>query len=147
MAVINPIKNFRFTVEIDGLDQFRCQTATLPDVVIEEVEHTEGNFKVRTPGLVTLGDITLGNLIASDAADDWAIDWINSVQSIEDGVGGVPADYQRTIVIRLQDNAGNTVLTKTYLDCWVKQRTGISLDKTASDNIMEEVVIVANGLG
>lgn len=147
MAVISPLKQFKFTIEIDGLDQFLCQEVTLPDQIVEEVEHTEGNFKVRTPGLVTLGDITLSKLKPADTADDWALEWITSVQDLSTGVGGVPADYLRTVVIRLQDNAGNTIETRTYTDCWVKQNTGLTLSKTSSDNIMQEVVIVANGLG
>lgn len=145
MGKITPLKQFAFTVEINGLDQFVCQELTLPEKTVEEAEHTEGNFVVRTPALTRVGDFTLSNLKPADTAESWAIDLINSVQNPETGVGGTPADYELTIVIRLKDNGGNTITTYEATGCWCKKAVGFSLSKTASDNIMEEVQFVCNG--
>ncbi len=145
MGKINGIKQFQFSIEIDGLEQFRCQTATLPDLTTDEAEHTEGNLVVRTPGLARIGDLTLGNLIPSDTADDWATDLFKSVNDIEGGFGNIPELYLITITIRMYDNAGNTKNTWEYKDCWMKQLTGIGLDKGTSDNIIQEAIFVTNG--
>lgn len=146
MGKVNPIKQFNWTIEIDGLDQFVAQECTLPDRTIDEAEHTEGNFVVRTPGLVRLGDLSLSNLKPSEVADNWAQDWFTSVQDLEEGTGQIPQLYNRNIVVRLRDNQGNTVQQYEYKDCWIKQITGLTLSKTTSDNILEEVVITVNGL-
>jgi phage tail-like protein len=146
MPKVIPLKQFSYSVEIDGLNQFLCQDISLPEMTIDEAEHTEGNFKTRTPGLVALGDLTLSNLKPSDTSDPWAWDWINGVQNPSTGIGLTPDQYQRNVVVRLKDNGGNTIESWEFLDCWPKKALGLSLSKTSSDNIMEEVVLVVNGV-
>lgn len=146
MGKVNPLKQFAYVVEINGLDQFVCQELTLPDVTVEETEHTEGNAIIRTAGLSRVGDLTLSNLKPADTAEQWALDLINSVQNRTTGVGGTPEQYELTIVVRLRDNAGATVISYECTGCWCKKALGMSLSKTSSDNIMEEVQFVCNDI-
>lgn len=146
MPKVNPVKQFQYVIEVDGLDQFLCQELTLPDETIEEAEHTEGNAVYRTPGLTRIGDVTLSNLVPTDENDDWAKSWLLQVQDRQAGSGGTPEQYLRTVVVRLLDNGGNTIKTYEMIDCWVKQITGLTLSKSTSDNIMREVVLVVNDI-
>ena len=141
---IIPIKQFSFVLEADGIDQFELQEVGTPDLTIDEVEHGEGNAIVRTPGMMRFGDLTLSRLKPSGTANYSVIQWFEQVQNARTGTGGTPDIYLRNVVIRLQDNAGSTVETWEYGDCWIKQITGISLSKTTSDNIMEEASLVVN---
>lgn len=145
MGKVDPIKQFSFVLEVDGIDQFEIQEVTTPDMTIEEVEHGEGNVIRRTPGMVRYGDLTLSKLKPTNTTERSLLDWFEQVQNPTTGVGGTPDQYLRTVTIRLRDNAGNTVDTWEYDDCWLKQKTGITLSKTASDNIMEEAILVVNG--
>ena len=142
MGKVNGIKQFKWILELNGVDQLLFQTATLPEKTIEEVGHTEGNVKKKTPGLVTIGDLVLGKLIATDNTETFFLDWFNEVQNTGTGTGGVPAEYQRDIRVRLTDNNDNTIRLIEYTGCWIKEAPSIDLDRGASDNIMEEATIV-----
>ena len=144
MAKVIGIKQFSYVLEADGIDQFEIQEVTTPDIVIEEVEHGEGNKKVRTPGMVTIGDLTLSRLKKSTTADYGVVQWFESVQNPRTGTGGTPDLYLKNVVLRQQDNAGNTIETWEFKECWVKQSSGTTHSSTASDNVIQEVVLVVN---
>jgi phage tail-like protein len=144
MPKVVGIKQFSFVLEADGIDQFEVQEITTPDLTIEEVEHGEGNKKVRTPGMVSIGDLTLSRLKKSTTADFRVVEWFEQVQNARTGTGGTPDLYLRNVVLRQQDNAGNTVETWEFKEAWVKQISGTTHSATASDNVIQEVVLVVN---
>lgn len=144
MGKIQPIKQFQYVLEVNNIEQFYFQEITTPDITVDEVEHGEGNRIYRTPGMVRIGDMTLSKLIASDTAEQWALDWLNSAQNVASGVGGLPSAYLQTVTIRLRDNAGNTIKTMECGECWLKQKSGVTLSSTTSDNVLEEAMLVVN---
>lgn len=144
MPKVVGIKQFAFVLEAEGIDQFEVQEVTTPDLTIEEVEHGEGNKKVRTPGMVTIGDLTLSRLKKSDTADYNVMQWFEQVQNARTGTGSTPDLYLRNVVLRQQDNAGNTIYTWEFKECWIKQISGTTHSATTSDNVIEEVVMVVN---
>lgn len=143
---VNPIKQFFFSIEVDGLVQFTAQEITTPDLEVEEVEHGEGTYIVRTPGLLKFGDLTVKKLISADTADTWARDWLNKVNNPQTNSGSAPSVFMKTCVIRLKDAQGNVKKTWEYKDSWLKKKTGVDLSRTSSDNIIEECVIAVNGI-
>lgn len=143
--MFNPTKQFQFSLEIDGLEQLLVQEMTLPDYTVDEVEHGEGNVIFRTPGMARFGDITLSKLMKGANPDSFVDDLIRQVQDWQTGGGQPPQVYLKTLVVRVKDNTGATIKSYEFTDCWIKQKTGISLSRTTSDNIMEEAVLVCNG--
>lgn len=143
---IVPIKQYTFSIEIDGLVQFTAQEITTPDWETEEVEHGEGVVIVRTPGMVKFGDLTVKKLIASDTADTWARDWITQVNNPQTNVGSATTLFLKTCVIRMKDAQGAVKKTWEYKDCWMKKKSGVDLSRTSSDNVIEECVIAVNGI-
>lgn len=144
MRVIG-LKQFQYSIEIEGLEQFLAQELTLPDVTVDEVEHGEGNIVVRTPGMMKFGDLTVSKLVASTVSDTWASDLIRQINNPDTNTGQPVTTIFKTVVIRLKDIAGNVKKTYELFDCWIKQKTGISLSSTTSDNIIEEAIFVTNG--
>ena len=139
--MLNPLKQFNFVIEVKGLAAFIAQEVTTPEITIGEVEHGEGNTKVKTPGMIVYGDVTISMMKVAPNADLWAYDWFNEIKN-----GAVPTTYLKNITIRLLDQAQKTVRTIEAQDCWVKKLGGLTLSATADDNILEEVVFATNGL-
>jgi phage tail-like protein len=141
----NPTKQFQYAVEVDGLEQLLAQELSLPDYTVDEVEHGEGNTIYRTPGMARFGDLTLSKLMKGANPDSFVDNLIRQVQDWQTGGGQSPQIYLKTMIVRVKDNAGQTIKSYEFTDCWVKQKTGITLSRTTSDNIMEEMVWVVNG--
>lgn len=142
MGQVNPAKQVHFIIEANGLNQFICQDLTLPDKSIGEGEHTEGVLVVKTPGRVTIGSMTLSNLVPTDQTEDWAYTWFSQVYNTRTAQGGTPSDYLRTLVVRVQDGAGNNIKSYELVDCWVKKVGGVQLSKGSDDNVIEEIELV-----
>lgn len=138
---LNPLKQFNYDIEIDGLAQFVAQEVTTPEITIGEVEHGEGNEKRRTPGMIAYGDLTISMLKVAPSADDWAYNWFDQIKN-----GSVPTTYLKNVTIRLKSEDGKTAKTIECKECWIKKLGGLTLSQTAEDNIMEEVVFACNGL-
>lgn len=142
MGRVNPVKQTHYVVEANGLNQFICQDFTLPDKSIGEAEHTEGSLVVKTPGRVTVGNANLSNLLPTDETEDWAVAWFTQQYNTFEGTGGTPDQYLRTLVIRLQDGAGNNIQSYELIDCWVKKVGGIQLSKGSDDNVIREIELI-----
>ena len=59
---IDPYKNFRFLVEIDGIVQAGFSEATIPDSSQDPIEYREGNEPPtvrKIPGIIKYGNVTL----------------------------------------------------------------------------------------
>jgi phage tail-like protein len=94
-------------------------------------EGTDKNPSVRKlPGLVTHSDITLSRGITSDSKL-W--EWREKVMK------GVVERHD--ISITLLDDSSNAKITWNLFDCWPRQWTGPSLNATADDVVVEQLVL------
>lgn len=140
--VANPRKVFNFRVEVAGIDQFEVQKVTLPEIEIEGVEHGDVNYKVKTPGMVTVGDMTFEKLKRLPGSDTDMWDWLNQAQNITTGGGLLGLDYKRNVVIKEMDSTGtNTVNSYVCTGCWVKKIANSDFDRQGSDNSIETVTL------
>lgn len=146
MAVRNPKKQFNFRVSIptdNSLPIFSIQEFTAPDVEIEADEHGQGNLKVKTPGLITIGKATLSRIIPNEASDLPLINkyfwtWFEQAQSIL--FGGGTQNYRREVMIHELASDGFTVVaTTTLVDAWVSKINGRTYKQSESGNLIEEV--------
>ena len=74
----NPAKNFRYALEIRGINMFLIQNFTPPTVEHDVVEHgSPGNLpNGKTPGKQRVGEMVLKKLKVATGADTWAWDWM-----------------------------------------------------------------------
>jgi phage tail-like protein len=131
---VDPYADYNFSVELDGITRagFReCSGLENSQNAGEYREGTDKNPSVRKiPGLVTHSDITLTRGITADRKL-W--DWRENVMK------GVPERHD--ISITMLDDAGNAKITWNLYDCWPRQWTGPSLNATADDLAVEQLVL------
>lgn len=138
--IANPRKQFQFSIQTPGLNPFLAQEVTSPDFEIEVVEHGDTNFKVKTGGIHTFGNITIGKISTALGSDNWVWDWIREVQDVMLGGGLIPQLYKRTVEIQFLSNDGVTIIdTLKCYGCWPCKINGIELKRLQSDNVMETI--------
>ena len=131
---LDPYTGYNFAVELDGITRagFReCSGLENSQNAGEYREGTDKNPSVRKlPGLVTHSDITLSRGITSDSKL-W--EWREKVMK------GVVERHD--ISITLLDDSSNAKITWNLFDCWPRQWTGPSLNATADDVVVEQLVL------
>lgn len=139
--VANPRKAFQFVVEIDGVNQFEIQKFTTAEVEIDKVEHGETNFKVKTAGMVSVGDVTMEKLRPLPTTDVWAWTMLREAQDMETGGGGLEGMYKKVMVVKeMSADRVSTVNRWIYTGAWVCKVSQSDFDRMSSDNIIETVV-------
>ena len=138
--VANPRKVFNFLVEIDGIDQFEVQKITLPEVGVEQVEHGDVNYKVKTAGQVTVGNMTMEKLKRIEGSSASAMEWLRSCQSQLAGGGLLAEQYKKIVIIKEMDTTGKATLTRHICTgTWPTKISQNDLDRTGGDNIIQTI--------
>jgi len=141
--VRNTLKSFGFAIEIPGRgNQFLVQKATLPEKEIEEVTHGGANTLEKTPGMVTIGDLVLENLIVSDGSDNWAWNLFKAAQDELVGGGVLRQGYIFECILReLGPDGITTVGAWEFGEVWVKKISHGDFDRATSDNMIQTVTL------
>lgn len=140
MKVANPRKVFNFLIEIDGIDQFEVQKVTLPEMGVEQVEHGDVNYKVKTAGQVTVGNMTFEKLKRCPGSDLEGWNWMRSCQSQLAGGGLLAQSYKKIVIIKEMDTTGKITLNKHICTgVWPTKISQTDFDRTSSDNIIQTV--------
>jgi phage tail-like protein len=131
---VDPYSAYNFSVELDGITAagFReCTGLENSQNAGEYREGTDRNQAVRKiPGLVTHGDITLSRGMT---ADDRLWKWRERV------AGGQTERHD--ISISVLDNLGQAKITWNLYECWPRQWTGPSLNATADELAIEQLIL------
>ena len=131
---LDPYAGYNFSVELDGITRagFReCSGLENSQNAVEYREGTDKNLSVRKlSGLVTHSDITLSRGITADSKL-W--EWREKAMK-----GHVE---RHDISITLLDDAGNAKITWNLFACWPRQWTGPSLNATADDLAVEQLIL------
>jgi phage tail-like protein len=101
----DPLRNFRFRVEIDRLPDAAFSEATIGAISVDAIEYRDGNDPThvrKLPGLARFGDVTLKRGIicsGGGALDLYA--WLSSV------IAGDMTSARRKVVITVLDELAN----------------------------------------
>jgi phage tail-like protein len=136
-----PLAKFRFTVQIDEMEELGFQTVEGLESEVSIMEYRPGNsqflFKSKRPGLVTYSNITFkkGEFIGdSNVRDFWnIIAW--------DKAGN--RNTRREIIIELMDEADDVSHTWTVRGCFLVKFTPTSMDAEADSEVAVEEFEVA----
>jgi len=135
-GLLNPRKNFRYLLELEGADAFAIQEISSPPVELTEVQHAApGNIpNAKTPGKMTVGDLVVKKLKPANRNDNWA--WEMMAQAAT----GLQTDFVRTGFLK-EMSPDMTITAQSFFlgDVWVKKIEGINYVGQGSDNIIEEV--------
>ena len=130
----DPFENFRFRVEIEGIQQARFTECTGLGSHIEIVEYREGNEPTgavrKIPGRVTYPDITLKwGVTASRELYDWHLAVINGQLQ------------RKTGSIVLLDSERKEVLRWNFFEAWPSKWDGPTLSAMSNDVAIESLTI------
>lgn len=135
---IDPYRNFRFRVEVDGIQQAGFSEVTGFDASIDVIEYREGNEVTtprKLPGLTKYSNITL-KWGVTDSMDmyNWMAEAVNG--TIE----------RKTVTLIAIDEEGNDVATWQIIEAWPAKYTAPDFNGTGAEVAIESLELAHEGL-
>ncbi len=134
----HPYRNFRFRVEVDGLEAGNFSEVTGFDASIDVIEYREGTDVItprKLPGLIKYGNITL----KWGAADTMVLyDWLIDISE-----GTVE---RKTITITHIDEAGDDAASWQLINAWPMKYTAPDFNALGSEVAFESIELAHEGL-
>ena len=137
---VDPYRNFRFLVEIDGITQAGFSEATIPDSTQDPIEYREGNETPtvrKVPGLIKYGNVTLKWGITD------SLDLYNWRKLVEDGK---MKDARKNMAIILMDEEGSHKSRWEFNEAWPSKYDAPDLNSKGTDIAIETLEIVHEGM-
>lgn len=143
MARQDPLRKFRFRLEIDGLEQAAFSEVTIGDLASDPIEYREGDearLTVRKlSGLTKYANVTLKWGI-TDSLE--LADWHQLV------VGGATLqdDIRKTVVIRVQNEAGEDKAAFEVTRAWPCKYDPTDLNGTGNEVAIDTLELANEGI-
>ena len=137
---IDPYKNHRFVVEIDGISQAGFREVTISDSSQDAVEYRDGNEPPtvrKQPGLVKYGNVTLKWGITD------SLDLCNWRKQAEEGK---MKDARKNMAIVLLDQEGQPSSRWEFSQAWPTKYSAPGLNATANEIAIETLEIAHEGM-
>jgi phage tail-like protein len=131
----DPYRNFRFRVEIDGIDQGGFREVAIADSSQDPIEYREGTHPPtmrKVPGLVKYGNVTLKWGITD------SMDLYKWRKSIEDGK---TSSNRKNMAIVLMDEEGKEKSRWNFSNAWPTKYDPADLNATANEIAIETLEI------
>lgn len=134
----DPYRNFRYRVEVEGLEQAGFNEVTGFDASLDVIEYREGNELTtprKLPGLTKYGNITL----------KWGTtDSMELYEWIQECMEGTIE--RKTITIIALDEEGNDVATWQVIEAWPMRYTAPSFNGLGAEVAIEALEFAHEGL-
>jgi phage tail-like protein len=141
MADRIPYKNFRFTVELDGITQGGFSEVIIPDSTQDVIEYREGNELTITsrkqPGIIKYGNVILKWGITD------SMELYNWRKLVEDGKS---KEYRRNMAIMLIDEEGNPKSRWEFSEAWPIKYKAPNLNALGKEIAIESIEIAYDGM-
>lgn len=138
--VSNPRKIFQFQIFMAGLNPFLAQEVKIPDIEIDQVNHGDTNYDVKTAGRVSVGNMTINKLCPSTPFDRGALEDMREIQNTFLGGGTIPDVYKKVVTVAQYANDGVTILMSwVYEGVWPTKLNGVEFSRTKSENTIESI--------
>ena len=138
----DPLRNFRFRVEIDNIARAGFSEVSGLEATTEAVDYREGTDPAHTRKLVGLtkyANVALksGLVVGADALE--LFKWHNDVSS------GVP-NIRRRVVVVIQNEAGQDQARFVVSDAWPVKYSASPLKASANEVIIETLELANEGI-
>ena len=136
----DPYRNFKFRVEIEGIQVAGFADATIPDSTTESVDYREGTdlpHQRKLSGLTEYASITLKKGITD------SMDLYNWKKQVEDS-GAINA--RKSISLILIDEEGNDKAQWNILEAWPTKYDSSDFSAKANDVVIETFEILHEGV-
>lgn len=134
----DPYRNFRFRVELEGIQQAGFSEVSGFDASLDVVEYREGTDVItprKLPGLAKYGNITL----------KWGVtDSMDMYQWMQDCIEGNVE--RKTVTIIAVDEEGTDVATWQVIEAWPTKYTAPDFNGTASEVAIELLEVAHEGM-
>jgi phage tail-like protein len=135
----DPLRNFRFRVEIDGIVRAGFAEVSIGAITTESIDYREGTDPTnvrKLAGRTKYGNITLKSGLA--VGDVELFNWSHDV------VVGRPG--RRHVVIVVQDESGQDQARFTVLEAWPVKYETSPLSAQSNEVIIETLELVNEGI-
>ena len=142
MARQDPLRKFRFRLEIDGIEQAAFSEVTIGDLASDPIDYREGDeipTVRKLSGLTKYANVTL----------KWGItDSVELAEWHQQIVGGATqlADIRKTVVIRLQDEAGADKAAFEITRAWPCKYDPSDLNATGNEVAIDSLELCNEGI-
>ncbi|WP_457593487.1 phage tail protein [Hydrogenimonas sp.] len=136
----DPLRGFRFLVEIDGIVQAGFQEVTVPESAQDPIEYREGTDRPtvrKIPGL-----IKYGNVVLKWGTTD-SLELANWRKMVEEGKMG---EARRDMSILLLDEGGNEAARWVFNDAWPTKYDAPDLKAVGNEMAIETLEIAHEGM-
>lgn len=134
-----PYRNFRFKLEIDGLEAGGFSEISGIDINVDVVEYREGDYPVTTPrklpGLTKYGNITLKWGLTDSMV---LYEWINDITE-----GTIE---QKTVTITGLDETGNPTASWQLINSWPVKYTAPDFNGLGAEVAFESLELAHEGV-
>jgi phage tail-like protein len=140
MARHDPLANYRFRLEIDGLAVAGFSEVTIGAASVEAIDYREGNEAPhvrKLPGLRKSADVVLKRGVTSSMD---LYDWFNQV------VQGAVANARRRVVIIVLDDTGADQARFVVSEAWPTKYEAGPLNARGNEVFIETLELVNEGI-
>ena len=143
MARTDPLRNFRFRVEIDNVTRAGFAEVAGLETTTEAIDYREGTdppHARKLSGLSKFGNVTLKSGLAIGASAMELFQWHRAVAN------GQLAGSRRRIAIVVQDEAGADQARFVVSEAWPVKYSASPLKATATEVIIETLELANEGI-
>ncbi len=142
MARKDPLRNFRYRLEIEGIDQAGFSEVAVGDASNEPIEYREGTDITtvrKLNGLNKYANITLKwGITDSTELTDWHQLVVDDATPLDDA--------RRNVVIRVQNEAGEDVVAVEVVNCWPTKLDFFDLNATGNEVAIDTLELTNEGI-
>ena len=140
MARNDPVRNFRFRLEIDGLQAAAFSDVAIAETMTEPIDYREGTDPMhvrKLSGLTKFGNITLKRGI-TDSLDIW--NWHKEI------LAGQIQSNRKQVIIVAQDEAGTDKARFVVTEAWPTKYDPSDLNGKGNEVFIELLELVNEGI-
>jgi phage tail-like protein len=142
MATQDPLRNFRYRLEIDGIEQAGFSEVAIGEISNDPIEYREGNDLTtvrKLHGLTKNGNITLKWGVTD------SLELTNWFQMVNDGATPLD-DSRRTVVIRAQNEAGEDKAAWEVTKAWPTKYNPTDFNGKGTDVAIDQLELCNEGI-
>ena len=143
MARNDPLRNFRYRLEIDNITQAGFSEVAIAETTIDAVDYREGNEAPhvrKLSGLTKYGNITLKWGLTIGGSSLELFRWHQDVSA------GQIKERRRKVVIVVQDEAGGDAARFVVTDAWPIKYDPSDLNAKGNEVIIELLELANEGI-
>ena len=139
---MDPLRNFRYRLEIDDIDQAGFSEVAIGELSTDPIEYREGNEVTtvrKLNGLNKYGNITLKwGITDSTVLAEWHQLIVSDTTPLDEA--------RRTVVIRVQDEAGNDKAAFEVVKAWPCKYDPSDLNATGNEVAIDALELCNEGI-